>query len=517
MRKILFIFSIIYFPIATIIGFGWMQNINIIRVVSFTVWQLFLVKTCFEIARTIFAIFTAEKDISSKKILESFPKVALLYVCRDDVEPSCLAELKYQRYPNYDVFVLDDSKSSFSRNIVNRSKYKIIRRKTLKGYKAGNLNHWLSKYGKHYKYFVIFDNDSKASPDFIEQMVRYAEYPENKDVAIFQSKIYSWNDNHFFSKTSGIMAPVSMTLLGRLGNQTGTVISFGHNNLHRIDAIQKINGFDEELTAEDIVATLRLDQLGYRTVLVNIKSYEADPKNIFQYCRRAVRWAGQTATLFKHSWIGVSGQLKLELSHQLLNYFINGMFFCWIIASLWSSETSLGYFWNLLEDLFVKGAYGWGGKLIFAAMGIFIANHILMFLFSRNHGVKIVDYLNSTIFTFVVNVYILIPVLKSILSSFFGKKVVFTPSNTDISNYSFSKVIKNTSPFTVLGLLSLIRYILVLGVNPWDYIGGWWATIFLATPILLNVYHKDALFLIRSVFSHFEITHLLTGRSNERM
>ena len=488
MAKVVIIFSIIYFPIATTVGISWLQSDNVL---SLIVWQLFLAKTVYEITRMSFALFLKKERVQTQKELDEYPPVALLYTCRDDIVPECLNELRNQQYPNLDIFVLDDSTIADFKNIANVSQYKVIRRNSLRGYKAGNLNHWLKKYGYRYKYFIVFDNDSKAPPNFVEKMVMFAEHPSNHDVAIFQSKIIPWNTSRPFPRMSGIMAPLFMDISSKLGNRTGTVISSGHNNLHRVDVMLSIGGFDEELTAEDVVATLELDKEGYRTILVDVVSFEAEPENIYIFCRRAERWAGQTAALFRRSWVGVSAPLKIEISRQLIYYLVNGLFFGYIFGSLWFSGYGIGQISASSSGVIDSEFFARKGILSFVIISVFLSNHFIAFYHACRCGIKLKAYLESLLFSFATYLYIFIPVTKSLFNAALGRNVVFSPSNSDNTHYSLTKTVRNLSFPLLVSFFSLVRYFWLINGNPWAYFGWWWITAIVFTPLFLHFIHTD--------------------------
>jgi glycosyl transferase family 2 len=122
-------------------------------------------------------------------------RVAVLYVCCDDVDEESLQSLA--RLGGVDVFILDDSQCPNSRQQLDRSGLKVVRRSGREGFKGGNLNHWLEHYQNRYKYFVVLDSDSIVKAEAIWELVAFAEHPQNRDVAIVQSSIYPRPGNLF--------------------------------------------------------------------------------------------------------------------------------------------------------------------------------------------------------------------------------------------------------------------------------------------------------------------------------
>jgi cellulose synthase/poly-beta-1,6-N-acetylglucosamine synthase-like glycosyltransferase len=489
MKKTLITFFVVYFPLSYLVGLSWIQPSNPTSFITFAVWQLMLAKVIYDSIRMLFVLILPDTPIPKKATLGKHPAVALLYVCRDDIVIQSLNELGEQSYPNYKVFVLDDSRTQFYKVIADQSPYKVVRRNSLGGFKAGNINHWLESYGNDYKYFVIFDNDSRAKPNFIEEMVLHAEHEDNKDIAIFQSKVLPWNIQQLFPRLSGALAAMQMAILGNFGNKTGTIISFGHNNLHRTAALLNAGGFDENVTSEDTAATLKLDQLGYRTILVDVPSYEEEPINILRFQRRAIRWAGQTAYLFQRSWVGVSGSLKFEVCRQLLYYLINSLFYTWLIGSM--------IFYQILimrGELSVKKlvstdvnyiSYG----LVYLVTSVFIIHYILHFTLALRHGTGIKDYIGNLIFSLSVSLFTIIPVSGALLSGLSGRRVNFNPSNSGNSSVSFFNILIGSSVTLLVGAFSIVSF-WVHDENPWAYFNGWWATVLVLIPIFLYVVHN---------------------------
>ena len=77
-------------------------------------------------------------------------RVAVLYVCCDDTDPLALEKLSTLN--DFDLYILDDSRTKESQSIIDATSFTVIRREDRKGYKAGNLNYWLHGWGRHYDY-----------------------------------------------------------------------------------------------------------------------------------------------------------------------------------------------------------------------------------------------------------------------------------------------------------------------------------------------------------------------------
>ncbi len=120
MKRHLTIFSLLYFPLMVFIGLVWVDVGNFQNVIFFALWQLVMAKVIYDIVWLVTAWWSHDDIPNKLDNLSDFPSVALLYTCRDDIVDECLKSLKKQEYPNYGIFILDDSQGSQSRQNVDR-------------------------------------------------------------------------------------------------------------------------------------------------------------------------------------------------------------------------------------------------------------------------------------------------------------------------------------------------------------------------------------------------------------
>jgi hypothetical protein len=241
------------------------------------------------------------------------PAVALLCTTCDDVDPDTLQSIREQDYPNLATFVLDDSRGAEARALLDASGLTVVRRGTRRGYKAGNLNDWLRIHGNRFRYLVIVDADSRLPIDFVRELVLRAEHPENADVAFFESLIRPWNASTAFEASQGVLAPIYHRMALGLLNRAGAVLSAGHNNLVRSEALREIGGFAEEYLAEDQATSAEVVRRGWRCVVAPVASWERVPANLAEYVRRETRWAYQTFQLSRLRTRGLPFACTLRL------------------------------------------------------------------------------------------------------------------------------------------------------------------------------------------------------------
>lgn len=388
---------------------------------------LFAALAC-DFAELTLAVFCRPHFPARLSRLSSSPKVALLYATRHDARAECLKSLAAQHYNNADVFILDDSDDDRQISVVEGCGLILKRRGTRKGYKAGNLNNWLKRYAKDYPYFVVADADSKFSSDFVVEMLKYAEHPENKDVAIFQSKILPWNKDQRFARTIGLGATMRMRVTERIGNSLNTLLSYGHNNLHRTEAILSAGGFDESLSPEDTAISLKLSEFGRSCQMVDVVSYDAEPADLATYLRRASRWCQQTIEISCRPWRRAQTGLKLAVCRNLAAYCLYLVYPALLVATLLQPGVDLDVVMNSLRYLIWAGRYDvlliWVFPLVVLA-----ANLCLNLWHARRAGVPTREYVRHVLLSVAITNFCVPAVAKAFRRHFSGLKVRFDPTN----------------------------------------------------------------------------------------
>ncbi len=264
-----------------------------ISVTQFALMVLFLFSFAFAFSKRIVSLVVKPYRLPKLNELARQPKVAILYTTMNDVVPECVEAIR-PAYP-CDVFLLDDSKDPYKRAIVDelaRARgFKVLRRAERKGFKAGAINAWLNLYGAQYEYFVLYDADSILPPDWVGETLKYAEHPDNADLAIFQGMINIWNTAKPFPRA---LAPTQK--LGqdewerKLAGHMGAVLCYGHNVMLRMRHVQAVGGFDERFVSEDFATAVRLAEAGYGSTFVPLHTWEAMPENVRGFVKRQNKW-----------------------------------------------------------------------------------------------------------------------------------------------------------------------------------------------------------------------------------
>ena len=421
-------FILILFCSLLSVGLFMVSMWDIQSVIIFFGFFVIMVPVSFEFSELLLTFFIDKPSIPQASLTKQ-PKVALLYTTCDDALEHCLLDLSGQSYENYEIFILDDSQDEYFKKKVDQFGYQVVRRDNLNGFKGGNLNNWIFKYGAEYEYFIILDSDSIIPSNFIAEMVRYAAHPNNADVAIFQSKIIPWNQNNLFSKLVGEIGMTRMHIIERVGNELNMVFSFGHNNLHRTKSITGVGGFNEMITPEDLTITFSLSAWGESVKVVDIISYDKNPDSFVAYKKRLIRWAKQTIEVFRFDWKFSSLSLKVMAIKNLFSYL--SIFICplLLLSSIWKFDGNQVYSMIEYINMMFHLNYEWLLILSLLPLCLLITNQVLAFLLGRRFNLKVWHLAFSFILNVSIAFYCCGEVLIEMVKSVLGHKTNFIPTN----------------------------------------------------------------------------------------
>lgn len=429
--KWMFMFTVIISYLVVNLGFFYFFTFrfNLWTLVYAVLLEYMVSGLVYDFAELLFVLLMPQCNALRNGRLTNYPRVALLCCTCDDVDVDVLKNLHSQTYPNLGVFILDDSRSNECRSLVDSLNLKVIRRHSRVGYKAGNLNNWLSQYGSSYPYFVVADADSILPDNFVEQMVCYAEHPENANVAIFESLIQAWNIGNKFARQQNVMTPLYHRLKLQLDNRLDTNLSVGHNNLYRTDVIKNVGGFLEDYLAEDFATSAEILKSGkWLCKTVPVVSYERLPQNVSEYSRRQARWAFQTFQLLGFNTSGLSINLRLKLLRVLHHHAapvvaLIGMSFL-ALSSLNLGGFSPSLNLNEYKELFIRSN-------VFRFWIVLLVAPLVIrgFLICRK-GVSIKDYVISTLFHSALFVATMWPVIRRLTALLTGDRIGFNVTGT---------------------------------------------------------------------------------------
>jgi len=244
----------------------------------------------------------------SELVAGELPAVAILYPTMNDFDEVSIRSCLDQSYPNFQVFILDDSTDAGIRAEIDRfamthvENLTVVRRaEQRRGFKAGNLNHALAGPAREYPLFAILDADCILPPDFIRLLApRLLRDPQ---VAFVQSACRPRTDQKRF--LAQVMAPsVDVLWLNYMPyrNDFGFTPFMGHGALLKRDAWEIVGGFPEVI-AEDIAFALALREKGLRGKYVSKPvCYEALPPAYRSFCGQQSRYKRGACQLLYLYW-----------------------------------------------------------------------------------------------------------------------------------------------------------------------------------------------------------------------
>jgi len=395
-------------------------------------YPLLAISLSVDTTEVLLAICWPSKTVKMAAGVPRRHECAIVMTVCDDARPEFIRLLLPLKKAGYDIYLLDDS--SYPAIIPEFIAEQLfhVRRPSCSGAKAGNLNNWLAMYGNSYKCVAILDSDSIMPVSAVDMLLLAAEHPDNWDVAIFQSKIGPVPNPHsLFAQIQGVGARPRARIFERVHNRLGCILSFGHNQVVRINALIEVNGFDETLSSEDTVLSLELASKHWRTELVDTWTYECDPETVSAYIRRSLRWARQTVELFSRPWYNVPTHLKLLMCRHLLNYTLPLVGFILLCVSLWSSPSSIESVWTFLKAsiCLVQGykVYGLALWSSFTIFGIFI---ILQTILAIREGISVRLLLLTWGLGSAPYLFMLFPLALALAKSAVGMRVRFIPTNS---------------------------------------------------------------------------------------
>jgi len=482
-KLFLLCFFSILIPLNVLVGVFMTDWFYPLSVIAFIILELVNILVAYRLSEFICSLLVRDDDLPSLPALESTPSVALLYTTFNDAMSEVLESLTQQTYPNYKIFILDDSTDSQYRSLIDSYGYRTVRRTERTGFKGGALNNWLSLYGRDYQYFIILDSDSLLDNDFVERMVRYGEHPANSNVAIFQSKWRIWNTQNRFPRLLGSILPLWFFPLEKLANEYETPLVMGHNNMFRVALLEDVGGFDERFVCEDLATSLNVLEQGYECKYVNVISYEASPETIKSYATRHIRWATGTVEVAKQGTRDVSFITNLHLLIAALSYLIYIAYLPGMLILTWGFASSITDVSTLFDFIF-SGAiiHTW----LFAPMaliGFYIVNFMFLRLYlARKLHIPSKTYLAGMLVFPTLDIYMMIPLIVGLIRTLFGEKVRFTVTDKKTGSVSFLGIVRQMKFGLILWAL------LVIGVahNPITLVFNFfWIIPYAASPFVL--------------------------------
>jgi len=330
------------------INFAWLYGLYNICIVGFALYYRFSGKA---------------KQTVARAFSDNPPAVAILYTtCNDFVEESVRSCVR-QDYPNYKVYMLDDSSDeTFQRRIDDfAAEYPglvtVVRRPDRKAFKAGNMNHGLSVAATEEPYFAIADADEILPPDFLSKLVPVMEADPNCGFAQANHRANP-NVQSSLAKALGVGIDIHWKWYQPLRNDYGFVMFLGHGALLRRKCWEEVGGFPD-IVSEDLGFAIEIRERGYRGRFVeDVVCYEDFPDTVRAFRIRHMKWTRGTSEFLrkKMGWLlrakNISWAEKLDILFPTLNLPLTLLYFAFMV----NANLLLPYFFGEWQDVtFVIG------------------------------------------------------------------------------------------------------------------------------------------------------------------
>ena len=240
----------------------------------------------------------------SNKSVKNWPFVSIhIPVYNDPVATRCIEHCLKFDYPKdkFEILVADDSKDN-TKEILDKytkkykTKVRVIRRESRKGFKAGALNNLL-KFTKG-DFIVVLDSDFTPSRGFLKKIVR--PMIDDEKVAYTQSRMGYVNTNqNFITKfaTAAMMMHHQMVL--PINNSVGTPLLCGSGDAIRKSVLLKMGRWNENSLTEDADLSMKIILSGYKCVyLPNVRANGEMPFTLMGFFRQQTRWTYGTIRVF---------------------------------------------------------------------------------------------------------------------------------------------------------------------------------------------------------------------------
>lgn len=285
-----------WFSLASFIAFvefAWLYGIYNIALVGFAFWYKFRHQK-------------KEQRLPLAPIATA-PPVAILYTTYNDFVEASAESCVRQSYPNYKVYLLDDSTDAGYMQQVDQFAarfphlVKVVRRQDRIAFKAGNMNNALRKVVQEEKYFAIADADEILPPDFLSKLVPIME--SDPSCGFVQANHRSNpNQESRLAQSQGVGIDLHWKWYQPLRNRYGFVMFLGHGALLRRSVWESIGGFPD-IVSEDLGFAIRARELGYRGRFVeDVICYEDFPDTVRTFRVRHMKWTrGTCEFLYKEA------------------------------------------------------------------------------------------------------------------------------------------------------------------------------------------------------------------------
>jgi cellulose synthase/poly-beta-1,6-N-acetylglucosamine synthase-like glycosyltransferase len=265
------------------------------QVVIWGLWPFFLLLGLRDCWYFIFALRVRRERQLTAAMPAALPRVAVLYTTCNDLCEEALRSCIGLQYPEFHVYVLDDSTSDdlmlrvddFSRSYPD--KITVVRRADRTGFKAGNLNHALKGPARGEEVFALADADEVLPPDFLTRTVPRLLASPRCGFVQANHRVKTWNTT-LFQQDLGPGVDLHWRWHQPVSNRHGFVMLLGHGAVIRRACWEAINGFPE-IVSEDLGFAVLARERGWRGYFAeDVVCHEEFPGSLRAFRVRHMKW-----------------------------------------------------------------------------------------------------------------------------------------------------------------------------------------------------------------------------------
>jgi cellulose synthase (UDP-forming) len=213
-----------------------------------------------------------------------------------------------QDYEHYRIFVLDDGRRDWLRDLCERRNVGYITRSNNEHAKAGNINNALrelSRDGEAGEFVAILDADFVPQPEFLSRALALFR---DREVGCVQTPQHFFNPDplqHGFGAASRWPDEQRFFFDVLLASKDAWGVAFccGTSSITRREALERTGGFPTESVTEDMLLSLKLKEAGWKTVYLNERlSMGLAPEGVSEYITQRGRWCLGFMQIARSKW-----------------------------------------------------------------------------------------------------------------------------------------------------------------------------------------------------------------------
>jgi cellulose synthase/poly-beta-1,6-N-acetylglucosamine synthase-like glycosyltransferase len=291
------------------------------------------------------------------------PAIAMLYTTRNDFVEEAALSCIAQDYPDYTVYILDDSSEPEFKARVDAfaaqhsDRVRVVRRADRKGFKAGNINHGLTNVALE-PFFALIDADEILPPEFLRTLV--PRLLTDDGLGFIQANHRANpHDPNPLPHAMNIGVDIHWRWYQPLRNRFGFVMLLGHGALIRRACWTAVGGFPE-LVSEDLAFALRAREHGWRGEFAeDVICYESFPEDLRAFRVRFMKWTRGTCEFLVKELGGLLRARRIPLVEKID-----------VLLPALGWPLSLFFFVYLLDiNLVLMGLYGSSNPVSFSFLG----------------------------------------------------------------------------------------------------------------------------------------------------